>query len=120
MTSDELGDARSFYAGIDLHEVDFTCALSAPDPMAFAGGPGTAPLQPSYEARPGAADRVFASLDDAAYEHQVAAWARELRAAGAGRPTCCYLHHLTPLNEAAARSSRPRCRSSGTCTAPSC
>src|SRR5215210_9258830 len=30
-----LGDAHRFYAGIDVHAVDFTAALGAPDPMAF-------------------------------------------------------------------------------------
>jgi len=94
-----LGDARRFYAGIDVHEVDFTEALRAPDPMAVAGAP---PLQPSFEDRPGAGDRVFASLDDAAYERQVAAWAEALSAAAAERADVLHLHHLTPLNAAAA------------------
>lgn len=98
-----LSDARTFFAGVDLHEVDFTPALGAPDPVAFRGPPGTAPLHPSFEDRPGAPDRVFASLDDAAYERQVDAWARELRAAGAARADVLHLHHLTPLNGAAAR-----------------
>jgi glycosyltransferase involved in cell wall biosynthesis len=97
-----LGDARRFYAGIDVHEVDFTPALGAPDPMAFSGPAGTAPLHPSFEDRPGAGDRVFASLDDAACDRQVAAWTRALRAAGAERADVLHLHHLTPLNAAAA------------------
>jgi glycosyltransferase involved in cell wall biosynthesis len=100
-----LSDARVFYADprIALHEVDFTPALESPDPMAFAGPPGTAPLQPSFEDRPGAPDRPFTELDDAAFERQVAAWARELEAAGAAEADVLHLHHLTPLNEAAAR-----------------
>ena len=99
---DGLGDARRFYAGLDLHEVDFTPALAADDPLRFAGPPGTAPLQPSFEDRPGAADGIFAALDDAAYELQVAAWARELRRADAASADVLHLHHLTPLNAAAA------------------
>jgi glycosyltransferase involved in cell wall biosynthesis len=98
-----LGDARAFYAAVDLHEVDFTPALESPDPLAYAGPPGTAPLQPSYEERDGAADRAFATLDDAAFERQVAAWARELEDAGAAQADVLHLHHLTPLHEAAAR-----------------
>jgi len=98
-----LGDAAGFYAGIDLHAVDFTPALDAADPMGFATAPGTAPLQPSFEDRPGAPDRVFAALDGAAYAHQVEAWARELRAVDAAAADVLYLHHLTPLNAAAAR-----------------
>ena len=42
------------------------------------------PFHPSFEDRPGAPDRVFAALGDAAYEHQVDAWRRQLRAADAG------------------------------------
>src|SRR5687768_11551728 len=72
------GDATEFYRGLDVHPVDMTDALAAPDPML-----ADPPLHPSYEDRPGAADRVFWSLDDDAYEHQVQAWARELAAAGA-------------------------------------
>ena len=52
---------------------------------ASTGPDGTAPLQPSFEDRPGAPDRIFAALDDAAYEHQVAAWSRELLPGGRGR-----------------------------------
>jgi glycosyltransferase involved in cell wall biosynthesis len=98
----EMSDARAFYAGLDLHEVDFTPALAAKDPVTFAGPPGTAPLQPSFEDRPDAPDRVFASLDEAAYRIQVEAWTRELGAAGAARAGVLHLHHLTPLNAAAA------------------
>jgi glycosyltransferase involved in cell wall biosynthesis len=97
-----LSDARRFYAGIDLHEVDFTAALGDRDPVAFAAPAGSAPLQPSYEDRPDAGDRIFASLDDAAYERQVTAWARELASAGAATADVLHLHHLTPLNAAAA------------------
>jgi glycosyltransferase involved in cell wall biosynthesis len=92
------GDARDFYAGLDVRPVDMTAAAAAPDPMA-----ADPPLHPSYEDRPGAADRVFAELDDAAFERQVASWARELRAAGAAAADVLHLHHLTPINEAAAR-----------------
>lgn len=100
-----LSDARDFYADprVTLHEVDFTPALQSPDPMAYAGPPGTAPMQPSFEDRPGAPDRPFAGLDDDAYERQVAAWARELAAAGAAEADVLHLHHLTPLHAAAAR-----------------
>jgi glycosyltransferase involved in cell wall biosynthesis len=61
------------------------------------------PLHPSYEDRPGAADRVMCALDDDAFEHQVAAWAGALRDAGAAEFDLLHLHHLTPLHEAAAR-----------------
>jgi glycosyltransferase involved in cell wall biosynthesis len=99
-----LSDAQAFYGGVDVHAVDFTAALGTADPVAFdAPEPGTAPLQPSFEDRGGAADRSFAGLDDDAFEAQVAAWSRELTAVGAEDADVLHLHHLTPLHEAAAR-----------------
>jgi glycosyltransferase involved in cell wall biosynthesis len=97
-----LRDARRFYAGLNLHEVDFSAALRSPDPMRHGGGPGEGPLQGSFEDRPGAPDRIFAALDDDAYRLQVGAWARALDAAGAAEADVLHLHHLTPLNAAAA------------------
>src|SRR5215207_2240233 len=92
------GDAPGFYAGLDVVAVDMTAAMHAPDPMA-----ADQPMHPSYEDRPDAPDRVFAALDDGAYEHQVDAWARVLAGAGAAEHDVLHLHHLTPLNAAAER-----------------
>ncbi|MDX6654071.1 MAG: glycogen synthase [Solirubrobacterales bacterium] len=103
----DLGEhalASSFYSGLDLRTVDFTPALQSGDPRRFDGGPGTAPMHGSYEDRPDAEDPVLASLDDETFEHQVEAWARELELAGAAEADLLYLHHLTPINEAAARA----------------
>jgi glycosyltransferase involved in cell wall biosynthesis len=83
------GDAERFYAGLDVHAVDFAR--------------GDAPMHPSYEDRPDAPDRVFAALDDRAYEEHVAAWSRALDQAGAADADVLHLHHLTPIHEAAAR-----------------
>src|SRR5689334_14790385 len=91
------GDARDFYRGLDVRPFDMTAALDSPDPMRAEW-----PLHASYEDRPGAADRVFASLDDETFEHQARAWARALEAAGAAECDVLHLHHLTPLNAAAA------------------
>jgi glycosyltransferase involved in cell wall biosynthesis len=95
------GDAEAFYG--EVHPVRFDEALASEDPLAYEGPPGTAPTHPSYEDRPGAPDKVFASLDEPAFEWQVRAWARELELASAGDADVLHLHHLTPLNEAAAR-----------------
>lgn len=95
------GDARAFYGNV--HSVSFDAALASDRPQQFAGMNGSAPLHPSFEDRVGAADRVFAMLDDDEYEIQVGAWARELERAGACDADVLHLHHLTPLNEAAAR-----------------
>ena len=75
------GDARDFFAGLDLVTVDYDAALGAPDPLA-----ASPPMHPSYEDRPGAPDRVMAALDDAAAEHLVARVAADPgRPRGAGR-----------------------------------
>jgi glycosyltransferase involved in cell wall biosynthesis len=103
----DLGEhalASSFYPGLDLRSVDFTPALASDDPLGFDGGPGTAPMHGSYEDRPGAPDVVLPTLSDDAYERQVEAWTRELERAGAADADLLYLHHLTPINEAAARA----------------
>jgi glycosyltransferase involved in cell wall biosynthesis len=95
------GDARRFYKGLDVHEVDFTAALAADDPL--DPPEGEAPMHPSFEDRTDAPDRVFAKLDDAQFERQVEAWAAALGEAGAARADVLHLHHLSPLNEAARR-----------------
>jgi glycosyltransferase involved in cell wall biosynthesis len=100
----EHAQARNFYAGLDLRTVDFTPALRSSEPLRSWGPAGTAPMHGSYEDRPGAEDPVLARLDDEAYENQVEAWIRELRGAGAGEADLLYLHHLTPINEAATRA----------------
>lgn len=95
--------AESFYAGLDLRAVDFTPAVRSPDALRYSGPPGTAPIHGSYEDRPEAEDAVLASLDAEAFELQVEAWAAALAEATAPGADLLYLHHLTPLNEAAAR-----------------
>jgi glycosyltransferase involved in cell wall biosynthesis len=82
-------DARTFYAGLDTVTVDFDA--------------GEAPMQPSYEDRPDAPDKVFARVDDAEFERHVDAWAGALDRAGAADADVLHLHHLTPIHEAAAR-----------------
>jgi glycosyltransferase involved in cell wall biosynthesis len=96
--ADTFGDAARFYKHLDVRPVDMTGALHAADPMA-----ADPPLHPSYEDRPGAPDRCFATLDDREAEHQVTAWTRALQSAGAAHADVLHLHHLTPLYEAATR-----------------
>jgi glycosyltransferase involved in cell wall biosynthesis len=84
--------AEDFYAGLDVVGVEMEDSVV-----------GDPPLHPSYEDRPGASDRVFASLGDDVYEHQVEAWCEILDDAGARSADVLHLHHLTPLHEAAAR-----------------
>src|SRR5436305_413536 len=94
-------DARRFYAGLNPRVVDYTDAAAAPDPLA-----ADPPMQPSYEDRPDAPDRVFARVDDAAYERLVDTWSHALADAGADRADVLHLSHLTPVNEAATRVAR--------------
>ncbi len=101
---DEHTHASSFYSGLDLRPVDFAASLRSDDPLHFEGLAGTAPIQGSYEDRHEAEDPVLASIGDEAFELQVDAWAQALDAAGAAEADLLYLHHLTPLNEAAGRA----------------
>jgi len=84
----DAGHAGTFFSGIDVREVPYASGA----------------LHPSYEDRPGAPDPVFARVGDAGYEALVARWQRALADAGAAEADVLHLHHLTPVNEAAARS----------------
>jgi glycosyltransferase involved in cell wall biosynthesis len=94
----EPGNAREFYAGLDVRPQDFSRALDAADPMR-----ADPPMHPSYEDRPGAPDRVFASLGGEEFERQVVAWCRALQSVDAANADVLHLHHLTPIHEAALR-----------------
>ena len=100
----EAGLASAFYEGLDVAAVDFTPALRSADPLHYAGGLWTAPIHGSYEDRPGAEDPVLAGLDGNEFGLQVEAWTAALETAVRGGVDALYLHHLTPLNEAAARA----------------
>lgn len=92
-------NAGTFFDGFDVHAVDYTSAIDAPDPLR-----ASPPMHPSFEDRPGAPDRVFASLDDGTYEHLVGAWEDALAEAGAADADLLHLNHLTPMHEAAMRA----------------
>ncbi len=92
----EQTHAPTFFGAVDLVTVDYS--------LNRRGGEGGVPFQPSYEDRPGAPDRVFATVDDDAYERLVDVWADALDRAGAARAEVLHLHHLTPANEAALRA----------------
>ena len=95
------GEASVFYGAVQ--PVSFDAALASEVPVRFEGPAGSAPLHPSFEDRPAAPDIVFAMLDDVDYERQVRAWCRVFELADARAFDVLHLHHLTPLNEAAAR-----------------
>src|SRR3954447_2988858 len=98
--SSEASNAEVFFEGVeDLRTVDYSEGRDAPDPLA-----ADPPFQPSFEDRPDAPDRVFAAVPGEAYERLVAYWGKALADAGAADADVLHLHHLTPMNEAAARS----------------
>ncbi len=97
--------AATFFAGLDVQALDFTEAATrfdqGRDPMA-----APVPFHPSFEDRPGVPDRVFASLDDDAYQRQKAVWQSLLERVGL--PDLYHIHHLTHVNDAvAALGDRP-------------
>jgi glycosyltransferase involved in cell wall biosynthesis len=93
------GYAPEFFAPTAVTPVDYTFAMTM---WQHGGNPLAAPvpLHPSFEDRPDAPDRVFASVDDAGFERQVVAWADALLAGGVTASRVAHLHHLTPINEA--------------------
>jgi glycosyltransferase involved in cell wall biosynthesis len=95
-------DARAFYRGLDVRPVE-PDDIAAGDGAPVAANGSAAWLQPSYEDRPGAAETVFAALDDLDFERHVRAWSAALERAGAHRVDLAHLHHLTPINEAVGR-----------------
>jgi glycosyltransferase involved in cell wall biosynthesis len=95
----EQSHAETFFSGMEVQAVDYSAAAEAEDPLA-----ADPPFQPSFEDREDAPDRVFAAVDDETYERLVSTWERELERAGAGDADVLHLNHLTPMNEAAARS----------------
>jgi glycosyltransferase involved in cell wall biosynthesis len=98
----DLGYAPEFFSQLPVTVVDYTQAM---DVWRSGGDPFSVdvPLQPSFEDRRGAPDRVFASLDDADFERQVSAWSHALQGAGLAEAGLAHLHHLTPINEAVKR-----------------
>ncbi len=85
-----LGHARTFFGEAVASTVEYGLP------------PGL--VQPSYEPHPHEPDPVFCELDEASFERLVDAWISALRRADAGGAEVLHLHHLTPINEAAARA----------------
>ena len=89
--------AATFFGRLDVEALDFTEAVEwyeqGRDPMA-----APVPIHPSFEDRPNVPDRVFATLDDDEYRHQVEAW--RLLLERVGPPDLYHVHHLTHVNDA--------------------
>ena len=94
------GNAAAFFGpDADLVAVPYDDAVTAPDPQL-----ASPPMHPSFEDRPGAPDRVMASLDDRHAHHLADEWAAILGAPGVlDGVEVAHLHHLTPVHEALAR-----------------
>jgi glycosyltransferase involved in cell wall biosynthesis len=96
----EPTDAETFYAGLPVVPHDYTAAWRAAEAGADAMDQPV-PLHPSYEDRPGAADRILTSVSPPLGERQVSAWMRTF--ARGEPPDLVHLHHLTPMADAAAQ-----------------
>ena len=98
-------NAPTFFAGTDVHDLDYTDAVNA-----FRDG-GSAiaahvPMHPSYEDRVDAPDVVLASVEPGLADHLSAVWEAPLAAARAEQADVAHLHHLTPQLDALARRWR--------------
>ena len=96
-------DARDFYSGLPLLEVDYTEAVKAfhagRDPMS----PELAvPMHPSYEDKPGVPDRAFHRVGPQQLRALVTSWRGVLsHAAARSSFHVLHLHHLNHLHSAA-------------------
>ena len=98
----EATHASTFFAGIDVHHLDYTAALEAFEAGASAMT-APVPMHASFEDRQGAPDRVLAAVDPALAEHLSSVWESPFLAAGAAHADVFHLHHLTPQHDAVAR-----------------
>lgn len=94
--------APTFFAGTDVHDLDYTGAVDA-----FRAG-GSAidapvPMHPSYEDRVDAPDVVLASVEAELAGHLSVVWEAPFAAARAEQADVAHLHHLTPQLDALAR-----------------
>jgi glycosyltransferase involved in cell wall biosynthesis len=94
--------ARTFFAGTEVHDIDYTDAVEA----FRSGGSAVAapvPMHPSYEDRVDAPDALFASVAPELAEHLSSVWEAPFAVAGAGDADVAHLHHLTPQLDAVTR-----------------
>ena len=98
----EATNAATFFAGLDVHAVDYTPAADAygrgGDPLALP-----VPMHASYEDRDDVPDRLLAAVEPERAEHLVHSWTRILPTGFVERSEVFHLHHLTPVHEALAR-----------------
>lgn len=99
---EEDTNAQRFFAGIDVHALDYSGAMAAhEDGQDALAAP--VPMHPSYEDRRGAPDRVLADVDPALLDHLAGVWEAPFAAAGGDGAALFHLHHLTPQLEAVRR-----------------
>jgi glycosyltransferase involved in cell wall biosynthesis len=92
-------NASTFFAGTDVHAVDYTDALG----VFLAGGSAIAapvPMHPSFEDRADAPDIVLASVPSEFADRLSSVWEDPFAAAAAGEVDVVHLHHLTPQLDA--------------------
>jgi glycosyltransferase involved in cell wall biosynthesis len=97
-----IGNAATVFSGLDIVPARYDEAVAwfrrGDDPM-----DAPFPMHPSFESRPGVADRAFPFVSPLQGERMGEVWAALLAASQAfSRVRLLHLHHLTPLHDAAA------------------
>jgi glycosyltransferase involved in cell wall biosynthesis len=95
-------NAATFFAGTEVHAVDYTDALA----VFLAGGSAIAapvPMHPSFEDRADAPDVVLAAVPPELADHLASVWEEPFAAAGTADADVVHLHHLTPQLDAVER-----------------
>ena len=91
--------AQTFFAGLQVEPVDYSEAFDAhsagADPLT-----SEIPLHPSYEDRPGVADRIFTAVDPRIGKYLESRWTELLAERVDNPPDIFHVHHLTPMQPA--------------------
>jgi glycosyltransferase involved in cell wall biosynthesis len=98
----EETNAATFFAGIDMHALDYTGAVAT----FRAGGSAIAapvPMHPSFEDRADAPDVVLAAVPPELADHLASVWEVPLVTARIDDADVAHLHHLTPQLDAVTR-----------------
>ncbi|WP_034090730.1 glycosyltransferase [Streptacidiphilus albus] len=103
----QFSHAATFYQGLPIAPFDYTPAADAYRNGRPSMDGQRAPFHPSFEDRgPTAPDRQATAVAPATFHHLVDAWHTHLSRHRSTHPDVLHLHHLSHLQEAAARAYR--------------
>jgi len=101
----QFSHAATFYQGLPIAPFDYTPAADAYRNGRPSMDGQRIPFHPSFEDRgPAAPDRQASAVAPATFDHLVHAWHTHLSRHRSARPDVLHLHHLSHLQEAAARA----------------